>query len=88
MASTSLFVSSYSFVVTNGESSRNGTLHFSIEHGDRIPATLSRNAGLRLLEGAMETLTPEHLELTDPDTPPTNLTFTLTQVFKDPQRGY
>uniref|UniRef100_A0A4W5RFZ9 Fras1 related extracellular matrix 1b n=1 Tax=Hucho hucho TaxID=62062 RepID=A0A4W5RFZ9_9TELE len=72
------------FVVTNGISSRSGSLHFTIEHSDRIPPSLNRNTGLQLTEGAVKSITPDHLELTDPDTAVVNLTYALTQP---PQYG-
>lgn len=68
-----------SFVVTNGDSSRGGSLHFTIEHGDRIPPTLRRNTGLRLQGGSIQTITADHLQLTDPDTANANLSFVITQ---------
>uniref|UniRef100_A0A8P4KJE7 Fras1 related extracellular matrix 1b n=1 Tax=Dicentrarchus labrax TaxID=13489 RepID=A0A8P4KJE7_DICLA len=70
---------SFSFVVTNGDSSRSGTLHFTIEHGDRIPPTLHHNVGLRLPDGSTATITTEQLQLTDPDTAVANLSFVVTQ---------
>ncbi|XP_070764752.1 FRAS1-related extracellular matrix protein 1b [Enoplosus armatus] len=70
---------SFSFVVTNGDSSRSGSLHFTIEHGDRIPPTLRHNAGLRLQDGSTETVTAEQLQLTDPDTAANNLSFVVTR---------
>lgn len=69
----------HSFVVTNGDSSRSGTLHFTIEHGDCIPPTLNRNTGLQLQDGSTETITAEQLQLTDPDTAAANLSFVVTQ---------
>uniref|UniRef100_A0A3Q3W4V2 C-type lectin domain-containing protein n=1 Tax=Mola mola TaxID=94237 RepID=A0A3Q3W4V2_MOLML len=71
---------SFSFVVTNGDSSRGGSLHFTIEHGDRIPPTLRRNTGLRLQGGSIQTITADHLQLTDPDTANANLSFVITQL--------
>nr|XP_040040685.1 FRAS1-related extracellular matrix protein 1b isoform X1 [Gasterosteus aculeatus aculeatus] len=71
---------SFSFDVTNGDSSRSGTLHFTIERGDRIPPTLHHNTGLRLQDGATETITSDHLQLTDPDTAPANLSYVITQL--------
>ncbi|XP_038570885.1 FRAS1-related extracellular matrix protein 1b isoform X2 [Micropterus salmoides] len=70
---------SFSFVVTNGDSSRSGVLHFTIEHGDRIPPTLNHNTGLRLQDGSTETITADQLQLTDPDTPTANLSYAVTQ---------
>uniref|UniRef100_A0A3B3UH26 Fras1 related extracellular matrix 1b n=1 Tax=Poecilia latipinna TaxID=48699 RepID=A0A3B3UH26_9TELE len=66
------------FVVTNGASSRAGTLLFTIERSDRIPPTLSINAGLRLQDGSVATVTPDLLWLSDPDTAASNLTFVVT----------
>ncbi|KAM3619849.1 uncharacterized protein V6R79_014624 [Siganus canaliculatus] len=71
---------SFSFVVTNGDSSRSGSLHFTIEHGDRIPPTLQHNTGLLLQDGSTETITAVQLQLTDPDTDAANLTFIITQL--------
>ncbi|XP_063746795.1 FRAS1-related extracellular matrix protein 1b [Eleginops maclovinus] len=70
---------SFSFVVTNGDSSRSGTLHFTIEHGDRIPPTLHHNTGLQLQDGSTETVTPAQMQLTDPDTATSSLSFVITQ---------
>ncbi|XP_028254833.1 FRAS1-related extracellular matrix protein 1b isoform X3 [Parambassis ranga] len=67
------------FVVSNGDSSRSGVLHFSIERGDRIPPTLSRNTGLRLQDGSTATITADQLQLTDPDTAIANLSYIITQ---------
>ncbi|XP_035509431.1 FRAS1-related extracellular matrix protein 1b [Morone saxatilis] len=69
----------HSFVVTNGDSSRSGTLHFTIEHGDRIPPTLHHNVGLQLPDGSTATITAEQLQVTDPDTAVANLSFVITQ---------
>ncbi|XP_062419236.1 FRAS1-related extracellular matrix protein 1b [Pungitius pungitius] len=71
---------SFGFVVTNGDSSHSGALHFSIEHGDRIPPTLQHNTGLRLQDGATETITSDQLQLTDPDTAPANLSYVIRQL--------
>ncbi|KAG7232386.1 hypothetical protein INR49_008915, partial [Caranx melampygus] len=69
----------FSFVVTNGVSSRSSSLHFTIEHGDRIPPTLNHNTGLQLQDGATETITSKQLQLTDPDTATTNLSYIITE---------
>uniref|UniRef100_A0A671VMF0 Fras1 related extracellular matrix 1b n=1 Tax=Sparus aurata TaxID=8175 RepID=A0A671VMF0_SPAAU len=70
----------FSFVVTNGDSSRSGTLHFTIEHGDRIPPTLHHNTGLRLQDGSTESIGADQLQLTDPDTVTANLSYVITQL--------
>ncbi|XP_070816237.1 FRAS1-related extracellular matrix protein 1b [Chaetodon trifascialis] len=69
----------FSFVVTNGDSSRGGVLHLTIEHGDRIPPTLHHNTGLQLQDGATETIGADRLRLTDPDTAAANLSYVVTQ---------
>lgn len=71
---------SFSFDVTNGVSSGSGILHFIIEHGDRIPPTLHRNAGLRLRDGTMATIAAEQLQLTDPDTATANLSYVVMEL--------
>lgn len=53
-------------------------LLFTIKHGDRIPPTLNINAGLRLQDGSTAIITPDLLQLTDPDTHTSNLTYTVT----------
>nr|XP_057929904.1 FRAS1-related extracellular matrix protein 1b [Doryrhamphus excisus] len=70
----------FSFIITNGHSSRTGSLHFHIELSDRIPPTLERNTGLGLQDGATETITADHLQVSDPDTPAANLSFLVTQL--------
>ncbi|KAJ8395495.1 hypothetical protein AAFF_G00032290 [Aldrovandia affinis] len=75
---------SVSFVVSNGVTSKSGSLLFKVEHGDRIPPTLSSNNGLRLTEGATVPISQDILELTDPDTAANNLTYTVAQL---PQYG-
>lgn len=80
----SQFVLSYSFVVTNGVTSRSGSVLFTVEHSDRIPPTLNINKGLQLAEGTVKIISHEHLKLADPDTALENLTYIITQ---GPQYG-
>lgn len=80
----SQFVLSYSFVVTNGVTSRSGSVLFTVEHSDRIPPTLNINKGLQLTEGTVKIISHEHLKLADPDTALENLTYIVTQ---GPQYG-
>nr|XP_015211471.1 PREDICTED: FRAS1-related extracellular matrix protein 1-like [Lepisosteus oculatus] len=75
---------SFSFVISNGRTSKNGSLAFIIEHKDRIPPTLLLKGGLRVLEGATVTISQDILELRDPDTAVQNLTFSMAQL---PQHG-
>ncbi|XP_047442063.1 FRAS1-related extracellular matrix protein 1b [Mugil cephalus] len=70
---------SFSFVVSNGDSSLSGVLHFTIEHADRVPPTLARNAVLRLQGGSTATITSDLLQLTDPDTEATSLDYVITR---------
>uniref|UniRef100_A0AAR2KKY0 C-type lectin domain-containing protein n=1 Tax=Pygocentrus nattereri TaxID=42514 RepID=A0AAR2KKY0_PYGNA len=72
------------FDISNGVTSRSGSISFTVQHSDRIPPTLSINTGLLLSEGSTQIISPEHLQLTDPDTPFENLTYTLIQP---PQYG-
>ncbi|XP_016376586.1 FRAS1-related extracellular matrix protein 1-like [Sinocyclocheilus rhinocerous] len=75
---------SFSFAVTNGVTSRSGTIHFTVEHSDRIPPNLTINKGLELTEGSMKTISTDDLKLTDPDTALENLTYIVIQ---SPQYG-
>uniref|UniRef100_W5LF34 Fras1 related extracellular matrix 1b n=1 Tax=Astyanax mexicanus TaxID=7994 RepID=W5LF34_ASTMX len=75
---------SFSFHISNGVTSRSGSISFTIEHTDRIPPTLSINTGLQLTEGSTGAISSEHLQLTDPDTALENLTYSLIQL---PQYG-
>lgn len=60
------------------------SLTFTVEHHDRIPPSLNINTGLQLTELTTRTISPEHLQLTDPDTALENLTYTVIQP---PQYG-
>ncbi|XP_067839790.1 FRAS1-related extracellular matrix protein 1a isoform X3 [Heptranchias perlo] len=75
---------SFRFIVSNGLSTRNGSLEIIIENTDRILPTLSKNKGIRLVEGSMMSICPEVLQLSDPDTPSQNLTYIIAQ---HPQYG-
>ncbi|XP_069777597.1 FRAS1-related extracellular matrix protein 1a [Narcine bancroftii] len=72
------------FIVSNGLSSRNGTLEIIIENTDRTPPGLSKNKGIRLAEGSMMSISQDVLQLCDPDTPSQNLTYIIVQ---HPQYG-
>ncbi|XP_059830668.1 FRAS1-related extracellular matrix protein 1a isoform X1 [Hypanus sabinus] len=72
------------FIVSNGLSSRNGTLEIIIQNTDGMLPRLSKNKGIRLAEGSMMTISPDVLQLSDPDTPPQDLTYIITQP---PQYG-
>ncbi|NXM95749.1 FREM1 protein, partial [Sylvia borin] len=75
----------FRFIISNGLRTMHGTLKIALEAADQALPTLSRNMGLRLTEGAMAILTPDVLQLSDPDTAKENLTFLLSQL---PQYGH
>ncbi|NXX97108.1 FREM1 protein, partial [Centropus bengalensis] len=75
----------FRFIISNGLRTKHGTFMISLEAVDQALPTLSRNTGLRLVEGAMALLSPDVLELSDPDTARENLTFLLAQL---PQYGH
>ncbi|XP_010114485.1 PREDICTED: FRAS1-related extracellular matrix protein 1 [Chlamydotis macqueenii] len=75
----------FRFIISNGLRTKHGTFVISLEAADQTLPTLSRNAGLRLVEGAMAVLSPDVLQLSDPDTAKENLTFLLAQL---PQYGH
>nr|XP_020450558.1 FRAS1-related extracellular matrix protein 1 isoform X2 [Monopterus albus] len=74
----------FQFVVSNGKMSRNGIIEIAVEMVDRIMPTLATNKGLRVPQGSSVILGPDVLALSDPDTPPSTLTFVLLQP---PQHG-
>ncbi|XP_066113379.1 FRAS1-related extracellular matrix protein 1 isoform X3 [Saccopteryx bilineata] len=74
----------FRFIVSNGLQTKHGVFEIILETVDRALPVLTRNKGLRLAEGAAGLLSPDLLQLTDPDTPVENLTFLLAQL---PQHG-
>ncbi|XP_021144501.2 FRAS1-related extracellular matrix protein 1 isoform X1 [Columba livia] len=76
---------SFRFIVSNGLRTKHGTFMISLEAVDQDLPTLSRNTGLRLVEGTTAFLSPDVLQLSDPDTAKENLTFLLAQL---PQYGH
>ncbi|XP_062240330.1 FRAS1-related extracellular matrix protein 1a [Platichthys flesus] len=74
----------FQFVVSNGKSSRNGSFEVTVEMVDRVLPSLSSNKGITVPQGSSIILGPDCLALSDPDTPPSVLTFTLLQP---PQYG-
>ncbi|KAF7465030.1 hypothetical protein GHT09_005345 [Marmota monax] len=75
---------SFRFIVSNGLWTKHGVFEITLETVDRALPVVTRNKGMRLAEGAMGLLSPDLLQLTDPDTPAENLTFLLIQL---PQHG-
>ncbi|NWT01424.1 FREM1 protein, partial [Mionectes macconnelli] len=75
----------FRFTISNGLRTKHGTFMISLEAVDQALPTLSRNTGLRTMEGAMALLSPDVLQLSDPDTAKENLTFLLAQL---PQYGH
>ncbi|KAK2531209.1 Frem1, partial [Columba guinea] len=76
---------SFRFIISNGLRTKHGTFMISLEAVDQDLPTLSRNTGLRLVEGTTAFLSPDVLQLSDPDTAKENLTFLLAQL---PQYGH
>ncbi|XP_031730137.1 FRAS1-related extracellular matrix protein 1a isoform X2 [Anarrhichthys ocellatus] len=74
----------FQFVVSNGKTSRNGSFEITVEMVDRILPSLSCNKGLFVPQGAFMIMGPDCLVMSDPDTPPSALTFVLLQP---PQYG-
>ncbi|XP_045325895.1 FRAS1-related extracellular matrix protein 1 isoform X14 [Leopardus geoffroyi] len=72
------------FIVSNGLQTKQGVFEITLETVDRALPVVTRNRGLRLAEGATGLLSPDLLQLTDPDTPAENLTFVLVRL---PQHG-
>ncbi|XP_038124382.1 FRAS1-related extracellular matrix protein 1a isoform X2 [Cyprinodon tularosa] len=74
----------FQFVVSNGKTSRHGSLELHVEMVDRVLPSLTSNKGLQVPQGSTMILGPDCLSLSDPDTPPGALTFSLHQP---PQYG-
>lgn len=74
----------FRFVVSNGKTSRNGSVEVLVEMVDRVLPSLVANKGLTVPQGSAMILGPDCLSLSDPDTPPSALTFILRQP---PQYG-
>lgn len=73
------------FTISNGLQTQRGVFEITLQTVDSALPVLTKNKRLRLAEGAMGLLSADHLQLTDPDTPPENLTFFLAQL---PRHGY
>lgn len=74
----------FRFVISNGKTSRNGSVDIIVEMVDRVLPSLASNKGLTIPQGSAMILGPDCLSLSDPDTPPSALTFVLHQP---PQYG-
>ncbi|KAF3697512.1 FRAS1-related extracellular matrix protein 1 [Channa argus] len=74
----------FQFVVSNGKTTRNGSFEIAVEMVDRVLPSLSSNKGLNVPQGSSMILCPDSLALSDPDTPPSALTFIL---LRPPQYG-
>ncbi|KAJ0055746.1 hypothetical protein NL108_011334, partial [Boleophthalmus pectinirostris] len=74
----------FQFVVSNGKTNRNGSFEIFVEMVDRILPSLSNNKGLIVPRGSSMILGPDSLSMSDPDTPPSAVTFALVQP---PQYG-
>ncbi|RVE60115.1 hypothetical protein OJAV_G00177700 [Oryzias javanicus] len=78
----SMTTETFQFVVSNGKSSQSGSFELQVEMVDRVLPALTNNKGLRIPQGSAMILGPDSLSLSDPDTPPTSLTFVLTELPK------
>ncbi|XP_036917837.1 FRAS1-related extracellular matrix protein 1 isoform X2 [Sturnira hondurensis] len=74
----------FRFLVSNGLQTKHGVFEIMLETVDGALPAVTRNKGLRLAKGATGLLSPDLLQLADPDTAAENLTFLLAQL---PQRG-
>ncbi|XP_053888402.1 FRAS1-related extracellular matrix protein 1 isoform X1 [Malaclemys terrapin pileata] len=74
----------FRFIISNGLKTKHGTFEITLETLDQALPVVSRNKGLRLVEGTMALLSPDVLQLSDADTSSKNLTFLLAQL---PQYG-
>ncbi|XP_010855329.1 PREDICTED: FRAS1-related extracellular matrix protein 1 isoform X3 [Bison bison bison] len=68
------------FIVSNGLQTKPGVFEITLATVDTALPVVTRNKGLRLVEGATGLLSPDLLQLTDPDTPAEKLTFLLAQL--------
>nr|XP_045365917.1 FRAS1-related extracellular matrix protein 1 isoform X10 [Camelus bactrianus]XP_045365918.1 FRAS1-related extracellular matrix protein 1 isoform X10 [Camelus bactrianus] len=67
------------FIVSNGLQTRPGAFEIALEAVDRALPVLTRNEGLRLAKGATGLLSPDLLQLSDPDSPVESLAFVVAQ---------
>ncbi|XP_032736459.1 FRAS1-related extracellular matrix protein 1 [Lontra canadensis] len=74
----------FRFIISNGLQTKHEVFEIILETVDRALPVVTRNRGLRLAQGTMGLLSPDLLQLTDPDTPAENLTFVLARL---PQHG-
>nr|XP_008101362.1 PREDICTED: FRAS1-related extracellular matrix protein 1 isoform X1 [Anolis carolinensis] len=74
----------FRFIISNGLRTKQGEFEIILEAVDQALPTVTKNKGLRLLEGGMAFLSPDVLQLSDPDTTPQNLSFLLAEL---PQYG-
>ncbi|XP_006864569.1 PREDICTED: FRAS1-related extracellular matrix protein 1 [Chrysochloris asiatica] len=74
----------FRFIVSNGLRTKHGVFEVTLETVDKALPVVTRNKGLRLVQGATGLISPELLQLTDPDTPLERLSFLLIQL---PQHG-
>ncbi|XP_062985314.1 FRAS1-related extracellular matrix protein 1 [Elgaria multicarinata webbii] len=74
----------FRFIISNGLRTKHGEFEIILETVDQALPSLVKNKGLRLFEGGMALISPDVLQLSDPDTAPQNLSFLLAQL---PQYG-
>ncbi|XP_040818755.1 FRAS1-related extracellular matrix protein 1 isoform X1 [Ochotona curzoniae] len=83
-STASVLNDTFRFFVSNGLHTKHGVFEITLEPVDRALPVVTRNKGLRLVQGMLGLLSPDRLQLSDPDTPVENLTFLLAQL---PQHG-
>ncbi|XP_012925197.1 FRAS1-related extracellular matrix protein 1 isoform X2 [Heterocephalus glaber] len=71
---------SFRFLLSNGLWTRSGEFEITLKAADRALPVVARNRGLRLAPGATGLLSPDLLQLSDPDTPAESLAFLLAQL--------
>ncbi|XP_077572863.1 FRAS1-related extracellular matrix protein 1b isoform X2 [Stigmatopora nigra] len=71
---------SFSLTVSNGEQQQSGTVQVTVVAVDRVPATLESNEGMGVAQGGTAPITWRHLQLSDAETPPSELLFRLIRA--------
>ncbi|XP_060055572.1 FRAS1-related extracellular matrix protein 1 isoform X2 [Erinaceus europaeus] len=83
-SNSSVLNDTFRFIVSNGLQTKHGVFKIILEALDKDLPVMAKNKGLRLVEGSTGVISPDLLQLTDPDTPAKKLTFTVIQF---PEHG-
>ncbi|XP_004677729.1 PREDICTED: FRAS1-related extracellular matrix protein 1 [Condylura cristata] len=70
----------FRFIVSNGLQTKQGVFEVTVETVDRALPVVTKNKGLRVAGGGTGLLSPDLLQLIDPDTDAENLTFLVSQL--------